>query len=185
MATIRFILGIICLVSTLGNGLLNRHLLNKQQATNALRTRVLAIAKSQLGVREVGGNNNGTAVKAYLAYTNLEQGYPWCAAFVSWVYGKASLAQPKTAWSPALFPAKRLTKTPKPADVFGIYFPKLKRIAHCGLVLQTKADWVLTIEGNTNLNGGNDGDGVYRKWRHKKTIALYAQWLPQKGSDHE
>ncbi len=142
-----------------------------------LPTQILQIAKSQIGVSEATGNNDGKEVEAYLRYTGNKKGEPWCASFVSWVFGQAGFKLPKTAWSPALFPVTRLTKQPIAANVFGIYFSNLKRIAHCGLVETVRGNWIGTIEGNTNTTGGREGDGIYRKLRHEKTIAVYANWI--------
>ena len=144
------------------------------------RERILRIAQSQLGVREATGRNDGKEVEAYLGYTNNKKGEPWCASFVSWVYGKAGFVQPKTAWSPSLFPLARQTLNPKPADIFGIYFANLQRIAHCGLVEGARGNWIYTIEGNTNSHGSRDGDGVYRKLRHQRSIKYYANWVDQR-----
>ena len=138
--------------------------------------KVVQVAKSQLGVKERTGKNDGEAVERYLRYTNLPKGHPWCAAFVSWVYQRAGYAKPRTGWSPALFPASRLVKQRKPGVLFGIYYPELKRIGHCGFVLSETNDWLLTVEGNTNGGGSRDGDGVYRKRRHSKTVQSYADW---------
>lgn len=155
---------------------------SKQLSNSAInqltqRTSVLNIARSQLGIREATGKNDGAAVEAYLNYTANRKGEPWCASFISWVYGKAGFSQPKTAWSPALFPVAKQTINPLPADVFGIYYFKLRRIAHCGLIEAVKGNWVKTIEGNTNAESAREGNGVYRKLRHKLTIAVYANWL--------
>ncbi|TCC94602.1 peptidoglycan-binding protein [Pedobacter frigiditerrae] len=142
-----------------------------------LTSNILAIAQSQLGVHEATGNNDGIQVEKYLRYTGNKKGEPWCASFVSWVYGQAGYVQPKTAWSPGLFPLARQTLKPQPADVFGIYFAALGRIAHCGLVEKKQGNWLYTIEGNTNVVGSREGDGVYRKLRHLRTIKVYADWL--------
>ena len=141
---------------------------------------VLKIAKSQIGVREATGNNDGRQVEAYLAYTGNKKGEPWCASFVSWVFGKAGYAAPRSAWSPALFPKERLVATAIPATVFGIYFKAKGRITHAGLVERKQGSWIYTIEGNTNLAGSREGDGVYRRLRHSRTIKAYADWLPDK-----
>ena len=109
---------------------------------------ILPIARSQIGVREASGKNDGKMVEAYLRYTGNKKGEPWCASFVSWVFGQAGFTQPKTAWSPSLFPLARQTLNPLPADVFGIYFPALKRIAHCGLMEKRQGNYIVTIEGN-------------------------------------
>ncbi|MFI5452859.1 peptidoglycan-binding protein [Pedobacter sp. UC225_61] len=176
MATTRIIFGLLCCIGALGNGMPNRHLLRQPTA----QQEVVAIATSQLGVKETGLNNHGAQVKQYLAYTHLKEGNSWCAAFVSWVFGRAGYRQPQTAWSPALFPIGRQTKSPQPGDVLGLYSAEKRRIVHCGLIERTHSDWVISIEGNTNGNGSSDGDGVYRKWRHRRLIAVYARWLPVK-----
>jgi len=149
----------------------------KTQAAD--RKLILRIAKSQLVVREATGKNDGKEVEAYLGYTGNRKGEPWCASYVSWVYRMAGYVKPKTAWSPALFPLSRQTISPIPADIFGIYSPKLKRIAHCGLVLHTRGNWIYTIEGNTNLEGSREGDGVYRKQRHRRSIKSFANWIDE------
>lgn len=140
-------------------------------------TQIIAIASKEVGVKELTGNNDGLRVEQYLAYTGNKKGEPWCASFVSWVFGQAGYSRPKTAWCPALFPNSRLTKNVSPGNVFGVYFPNKRRIAHAGLVVNKKGDWLYTIEGNTNLAGSREGDGVYRKLRHIRTIACYADWL--------
>lgn len=204
MATNNFLLGILCLAFTYCGGLFNssalgqgpvNHRLTVEKEINRVtgkkvnqliadcklptvnRELIISIARTQLGTREATGKNDGAAVEAYLNYTGNKKGTPWCASFISWVYDQAGLAQPRTAWSPALFPLARQTLRPLPADVFGIYFPSLKRIAHCGIVEVTRGNWVQTIQGNTNSTGAREGDGVYRKLRHKRTIALYANWI--------
>ncbi|WP_240186663.1 C40 family peptidase [Pedobacter namyangjuensis] len=145
------------------------------------RQQIIAIAKSQVGIREATANNDGVDVEKYLAYTGNQKGDPWCASFVSWVFGKAGYHQPKSAWSPDLFPKKRQAQEPTIAMVFGIYYPKLKRIAHCGLVSKLNGNWVYTIEGNTNVSGSREGDGVYQRIRHKRIIKVYADWLKENG----
>lgn len=196
MGTISYLFGLLCLVALLGHRRIDRHLLNNNhQITNHQITnygisnqqntqktnQLLKIAKSQLGIREATGNNDGKQVEEYLKYTGNKKGEPWCASFVSWVFGQTGYAAPRTAWSPALFPKARLTKVVTPATVFGIYFANKQRIAHAGLVRQKRGDWVSTIEGNTNILGSREGDGVYRKLRHVKTIAVFANWLPEEG----
>jgi hypothetical protein len=139
--------------------------------------RIVGIAEKQLGVREQGGHNAGTQVEAYLRYVGLGKGHPWCAAFVSWVHAQAGFAQPRSGWSPSLFPTARRIPTAKPAALLGIYVGSLKRIAHVGLVTGVRQDWVESIEGNTNPAGSREGDGVYRRLRHRRAVSLYAYYL--------
>lgn len=200
MATIRILLGIFCLALTgWGNNassdflkfrvnslaLREKHFVYPSEINQAKRERLLFIARSQLGVREATGNNDGKEVESYLKYTANKKGEPWCASFVSWVFGQAGYAKPKTAWSPALFPMTRQLVNPAPATVFGIYFTSLKRIAHCGFVEDRHGDWLITIEGNTNVDGSREGDGVYRKRRNVKSVTYFADWMSEKRRERK
>ncbi len=186
-----------------------------------LRKQVREIYTSQIGIREKG-SNSGPAVEQYLRYVNLPQGNPWCAAFVCWVFGQANVANPRTGWSPDLFPVPKIiwskagiwsdepgTKsqeqrhsrikyiyptsqttgnrqpdsyrvtTPKTGDIFGLFFPDKNRIAHTGFIDQWDGTWLITVEGNTNVSGGREGDGVYRKRRAVKSIYQVARYIRQ------
>jgi len=164
-----------------------------------LRQKVKAIYDSQIGVREATGRNDGPQVEAYLAYTGIGKGNPWCAAFVCWVLGQAEVENPKTAWAASLFPKEKLvwkqgtgakshqvqsekrrdcfTGNIQLATIFGLYFPSLKRIAHCGFIDQWGKTQVITVEGNTNDSGSREGDGVYRKRRPIKSLYAVADWI--------
>ena len=167
MAAAKLLLGILCFTAFGRSGIPERHPVEE----------LIKVSRSQLGVRELTGKNDGAQVEGYLKYVGFTKGNPWCAAYVSWVFREAGYSKPRTAWSPALFPEDHLVKEPAAGMVFGIYFSDLNRIAHCGLVENTQGDFVLTIEGNTNLEGSREGQGVYRRLRQKRTINKYANWL--------
>jgi hypothetical protein len=229
-------------------------------------TKVKQVYDSQIGVKEFGWNS-GPDVEQYLSYVNLPKGNPWCAAFVCWVFGKAGVANPRTGWTPSLFPASnviwnresrtrsqepgrppsvlesdrgyptrqttgnnwlraergklkvestveeqrawsrepgtrsqepgrppsaletnrdypprqttgnRQQITPSTGDVFGIYFPEKKRIAHVGFIDSWDGSWLITVEGNTNISGNPEGDGVYRKRRPVRSIYRVARYI--------
>ena len=164
----------------LGEKFYMRHLEFSKATGNSLRSlagrRLVELAQGELWVREETGNNDGARVESYLAVAGLKKGQPCCAAFVSFIFKQAGYLAPRTGWSPSLFPVARLVKAAVPGNVFGIYFPALKRIAHCGFVEKTDGDWISSIEGNTGTGGGRDGDGVHRRKRHKRTIYKYADW---------
>jgi len=98
------------------------------------------------------------------------------------VFKQAGYAAPRSAWSPDLFPNWRVVKVPAPGDVLGVYFPNLKRIAHVGIIEMIDGDWCVTVEGNTNVNGSREGNGVYRKRRPMKSLYRVADWLKTKNS---
>lgn len=172
MATIRLLLGIICFGFAGSTGLSHSHLLT-------LRDKLVHRAEQEIGVREKTGKNDGVRVETYLRVVNLKKGAPWCAAYISWLFAQEGLEKPRSGWSPDLFPKSRLARSALPGNLIGIYFPELKRIAHVGIITGIDGDYVLSIEGNTNVTGGREGDGVYRKRRHIKTIQRIANWVPE------
>lgn len=142
-----------------------------------LRKRVIDSAVQEIGVQEATGNNDGPRVEAYLRYVGLGKGYAWCAAFVSWCYGRAGRPLPRNAWCPALFPMARRYKAAqiaqgsiRQADLFAIYSSSLRRIDHVGLVRQQKGSWIVTVEGNS-------ANRVLSKRRPLTTIYAFSNWL--------
>lgn len=203
------------------------HLQWNKTSINLIEQEVQKIYSSQIGIREKG-INTGAAVEQYLRYVKLPKGNPWCAAFVCWVYGQAGVENPKTGWSPALFPDHKVIwgsgesrtsqnifhayppslkmprhlfgtrnayapslktgnrqcrgipsgqLTPNTGDLFALYFPEKKRIAHVGFIDQWDGTWLITVEGNTNVSGSSEGDGVYRKRRLVKSIYKVARYI--------
>jgi len=156
-----------------------------QNTRNELAERVYKTYTNEIGVRELTGNNDGERVEEYLASCGLTRGNAWCAAFVTWCFKKSGVKTVVSAWSPSWF-AKNViyTKgardnlTPERADVFGIYFANLGRIAHVGFIDEWKSgSYCMTVEGNTNDVGSREGDGVYRKRRLKSQIYKVSSWL--------
>lgn len=143
--------------------------------------------RSEIGVREATGHNDGVSVEAYLASTGLGKGYAWCAAFVYWNYVEvgADINIKSPAWSPSWFPESKTIYTrgkgykqqPQAGDVIGIYFQSKKRIAHVGIYDSENESYIITVEGNTNTKGSREGDGVYRKYRPRGTIYKISCWL--------
>lgn len=170
-------------------------LVSEKNRMERIRLRVKKVYDSQVGIREATGRNDGKEVAQYLHYVGLGKGYAWCAAFVCWVLGQAEVDNPKTAWTASLFPHDKLVwprgRVPttgsrttnngqpitKTACVFGLYFPSLKRIAHCGFIDEWGEREVITVEGNTNDTGSREGDGVYRKRRPIRSLYAVADWI--------
>jgi hypothetical protein len=157
-------------------------------------TRFLVVATSQLkyheGKSSNGSWNNDTTFGAWFKL-NFNA---WCHMFVSWcasVAGYLSII-PKTAYTPSGFnyfkaqgcvggrvppnvkgrAATGLGK-PKRGDIMYVYSASMGRIHHVGIVENVlPSGYISTIEGNTNLSGSAQGDGVYRLKR-KITSSLF------------
>jgi hypothetical protein len=158
---------------------------------SAVQEKVEAVSTSQLGVRELTGHNDGIQVEKYLKSVNLGKGYAWCAAFCSWVYTQSNVKNLRSAWAPAWFtdyhvifkrsddkgPLSTGRNTPQKGDMVGIYNDHDRRIGHVGILIEWGANYVTTIEGNTNIYGSHEGDGVYKKKRIKRQIYSVSRWI--------
>jgi hypothetical protein len=149
-----------------------------------IRENIRNTYQSQIGVRELTGRNDGVAVSRYLSYVWLKPGNPWCAAFVSWTLGQNGISKARSGGCVQLmeqgriiYRSNRTIQIPQTGDVFFIYFPEKKRVAHTGFVDQWGQTSVLTVEGNTNEAGSREGDGVYRKRRLKKQIYAVTTYI--------
>jgi hypothetical protein len=146
----------------------------------SLTAKVLHVAASQVGVRELG-RNRGERVELYQNRAGARPGDPWCAAFVSWCFGVASndlelpcplrlTPRALDLWKKA--PVELRSSWPTVGAIFVIDHGG--GLGHCGLVESfLDGDLVIvTIEGNTGPKGGRDGDGVYRRTRPLAEINL-------------
>lgn len=113
----------------------------------AATNRIVAVAQSQLGKGEIGGDNRGQYVKKYTHGKETA----WCAGFVSWVIREAGYKEPyllsaKTYWKS--FHNKRITH-PRPGDIICFYRgSRGGRQGHVGIVKSVRGMEVYTIEGN-------------------------------------
>lgn len=150
------------------------------------QTTVADIYRSQIGVRELTGHNDGKRVEEYLRSCGLAKGNPWCAAFLTWTYKQAGIKAIVSGYAPNWFPVKHViytrgsksNTTPATADAFGIWFQNKGRIAHVGFIDEwTGGNFAITVEGNTNEAGSREGDGVYRKRRLKSQVYKVSRWI--------
>lgn len=140
--------------------------------------RFVSIARGQVGVREVG-TNGGAAVRAFQSMTWMEPGpWPWCAAFVCWVYAGAAvgddafLIRPDTprAYGFESWGRKHAELIREP-DALAIGDIVCFRFSHVGIVVEPCCpESVWTVEGNTDSTGGRNGDGVYMRRRNIHSI---------------
>lgn len=149
------------------------------------RAEVAAIYKSQLGVREKTGNNDGKDVEKYLKSVGLGKGFAWCAAFVHWCLTEAKVKNSITAWSPTAHNKKNIVyfkgkfkKEPQQADVITLYYANKGRIGHTGFFDHMQSEnMTVNYEGNTNRGNSNEGDGVYLTFRPVKTLYSITSWI--------
>lgn len=157
---------------------------------------VVREAERLLDVREATGQNDGPMVAYILSRVDMPEGLAWCGALVYTAFELAGVQLPgeprSYAWSPTWTASRVIwrasdtrTRTqseaqPGPGDVFSIWFSRLGRVGHVGIVRDWQGDdrFLLTIEGNTNPGGSRDGDGVYASRRLKSQLHAVSRWVP-------
>ena len=153
---------------------------NSAQLQDERREKLLRAADAYVGKTELTGRNDGPIVDYVLAAVGLEgTRSPYCAAFVvraaDDAFGKGNHPFPRSAWSPDMLRGATWVmgkgQKPRPGDVFGIYFPNLKRIGHTGFVRRDLGNFAETVEGNTTPEAGEgtaadrEGGGFWKKRR--------------------
>ncbi|TIC86145.1 CHAP domain-containing protein [Crenobacter intestini] len=159
------------------------------QAKTPLLQKVVEVAASQVGVREVPkSSNRGPQVEVYLASTGTPAGSWWCCAFTYWCFREAAtalgVANPMlntahclTHWNGAKQRGAQRVHTGDAVANPALVKPGMLFIldkgggnGHTGVVERVAGEFIYTIEGNSNASGGADGDGVYRLRRKIDTI---------------
>jgi lysozyme family protein len=157
---------------------------SEDTSSSDLLTKVLAIARSQIGVmEEPRGSNGGLKVSQYLRSVGLGSGYAWCVAFQYWCFQEAATAlgtsnpMIKTAgvldhWNQAgrrnipRITTREAQNDPaklKPGMIFTIDVGDPGGLGHAGFVEKVVDGRLVTIEGNTNTGGSREGIGVFRR----------------------
>lgn len=146
----------------------------------SLSPKVLLIAKSLIGTKEVG-NNGGYWVERFQKVTKSPKGAQWCASFVNFCLDSAGVkGLPFTGSGLARTFATR-NKTIKAKDVIAqnmtlppgtiiVWRRGTTPFGHAGIVDTWQGKSGTTVEGNTSsgLKGSqHNGDGV---WGRKRTI---------------
>ena len=139
---------------------------------------VLNTARAELGTMEIPANSNNVKYNTwYYGKAVSGSAYPWCMAFVQWVFSQAGMKLPYlTASCSALLnwykknrPAS-VVQVPAPGDII-IY-----NFGHTGIVESATADTVTAIEGNTSAGEAgsqSNGGGVFRRERSKTLVTAY------------
>lgn len=161
---------------------------------NSPRAVLADIAAKYVGVTETGNNLAGESKELLaifkaddLVINGKTDGYPWCAAFVSFCVQKlyktspyfsglvgpreASVSRFLNVWakqnSCLIFPPGSAAFQPQKGDIVVFKF------SHIGIVEQVAGSQVSTIEGNTNDAGSREGTLVARKQRSTGIIKSF------------
>ena len=149
---------------------------------------VLNTARAELGTMESPANSNNVKYNTwYYGKAVSGSAYPWCMAFVQWVFNQAGMKLPYlTASCNALlnwYKANRsagVVKAPLPGDII-IY-----NFGHTGIVESVSSGMVTAIEGNTSPSAAgsqSNGGMVCRRTRSTSLVIAYIRPEYEKEED--
>lgn len=154
--------------------------------SNVLAERLVEILLTKVGVREIPRNSNrGPDVEEFQGATWLDgTGWAWCAAFVVWGMRELEkeidypFARPETAaaWGFEEWAKQQGLKLFKPAGTIKKGDIVMFTFSHIAVAIaDEKGGFVETVEGNTDDDGGREGNGVYTKRRPKSQIRSHVR----------
>lgn len=147
--------------------------------------KILSIAKKEVGTTESPkGSNKVKYNTEYYGRAVTGSAYPWCCAFVWWVFKQAGASKlfydgKKTAYCPTLldyYKKKGQTVTDyKPGDIVFFNFSGGTNPAHVGICTAWDGAYITTIDGNTGNGNEANGGAVMLRKRHKKYVVGVAR----------
>lgn len=139
-------------------------------------------AKSQVGYHEGKTGTHWNNIQKYAPAIGFTNGLAWCDTFVNWVFVIAGIRIPSGAKSAGCAVSVNAYKkngrfTQYPGIGFQVFYGSGGG-AHTGIVCDYDATYIYTVEGNTNVNGSAEGDGVYDKKRVRRDAYVYGYGIP-------
>lgn len=154
-------------------------------------------AINEIGVSEYPANSNNVKYNTWF-YGKEVQGasYPWCCAFISWLFKndrdlckRTASCQDLLSW----FEKQKQTFTDKSKAqagdlVFFKYATNARRTNHIGMVVGKDGNKISTVEGNTSVTSNDNGGAVMQRLRSSNIVAFArpnyddAYMVVQKGS---
>ena len=150
-----------------------------------VRAKLVNTAYKYVGVKEATNNNDGKQVEYILSTVHLKKGNPWCAALQARIHDDVNIKNPHSGYSPdwfktnVVYDKKKMSVTKFKAQngqVFGLYIPSKGRIGHVGMIVGEYGNFYITVEGNTNDAGSDEGEGCYKKLRSKESISMISDY---------
>ena len=148
--------------------------------------KILAVAKKEIGTKEnPAGSNRVKYNTDYYGRAVTGSAYPWCCAFVWWVFKQAGASDlffggKKTAYCPTLLDyykkkGQTVKSGYKPGDIVFFNFSGGTKPAHVGICKAWDGTNITTIDGNTGTTNEANGGAVMERTRHKKYVVGVAR----------
>lgn len=150
---------------------------------------VLALAVGELGVTESPKGSNNVKYNTWYYGREVSGEYPWCMAFLQWLFYKADMKMPvRTASCSTLMryaqkAGEWVDMDYRPGDVVIYDFPGGAATDHCGIVESVGDGFVTAIEGNTSVSDASNGGEVRRMKR--RIYLVRGAWRPKYDEEEE
>jgi archaellum component FlaF (FlaF/FlaG flagellin family) len=155
--------------------------------------KILSIAKKEVGTTESpAGSNKCKYNTEYYGRVVSGSSYPWCCAFVWWVFREAGASKlffdgQKTAYCPTLLNYYKkngqIVTDYKPGDIVFFNFSGGKGASHVGICKAWDGTNITTIDGNTGNGDEANGGAVMERKRNKRHIVAVARPKYSKGEN--
>lgn len=145
-----------------------------------LRNELIAVAASQVGIKEETGNNDGKAILKFQKAAGLKSGMAWCAAFTTWCHNACDIPNPESGRAANWFTTNLVYK-----KGFKRIVPFTVRRGQVAAETNgTRISHISIIEERINKThlytiGGNESNAVRRQLKRFDSlwaIADYAGW---------
>lgn len=149
--------------------------------------KIISIARAEIGTKESpAGSNNVKYNTAFYGKAVSGSAFPWCCAFVWWVFREAGASalfyggQPCAGCTTLMnyYKAQGQLVTDGnylPGDLVFYQFDKDAYADHIGIIESVTAGSIIAIEGNTSLTSNDNGGSVMRRVRPKSLIMAVAR----------
>lgn len=136
---------------------------------------------AEVGTSEYPPNSNDVKYNTwYYGKAVSGSAYPWCAAFVSWLFKDTDLCKKTASCADMLawFEKRgQVVKNPQAGDiVFFKYSTNSRKTNHVGIVVGVQGNLISTVEGNTSVTSQDNGGSVMQRRRNSHIVA-YARPL--------
>lgn len=137
------------------------------------RSGLISVLRGEVGYQEgfSGGHwNNIEKYAPQVPELTWAQGQPWCAVFCVWAFRQAGVREGSFPITASVNTAMQWYKARNRWSEYPSVGAQviLGGSVHTGIVIDYDADYITTIEGNTNTNGSAEGDGVYVRRRYRR-----------------
>lgn len=159
-----------------------------------MREKILTIANHQIGIFENPAGSNNVKYNTWLYGHAVKDGdkpgatYPWCGAFVSWVFNEAGInlgtIDYRLGYTGCPYAVKNVAKwgrivtVPMPGDVAFFDWEGDGKFDHTGIFVKDLGAGIFqAIEGNTSFKNNSNGGEVMlrsdRKYKHAIFVRPY------------